>query len=309
MAVQFATEAVTLRFISSFGMDAGLGKPCGIAIGPGNVIHVADSGYGRIFRFNEVGTFLDKFGAGEGGWFKKVGQLRNSTGIAVDGDGNSWVTDVGVQHGELGNALSKFGPDGRFILKVGRKGKGEGEFDRPRSVKIDRDGCLWVADAYNHRVQKFDAEGRFLMAFGHKGDDPAGQGALNDPSDLAFDERGFAHVTDTFNDRVQIFDAEGRFVGQFGKVGTGNGEFWRPRGIVIDGGLTFVTEADGHRLQVFDRDGRFLAAYGSQGSRDGQFNMPYGVAVLGRDVLVADNQNRRIVRLALDAATARRLDP
>ncbi len=216
MAVEFATEAVTLHFVSSFGLQEGLGKPCGIAIGPRNVIYVADSGYGRVFRFNEDGTFLDKFGAGEGGWFKKVGRLRNSTGIAVDDKGYSWVTDVGVQHGELGNAISKFDPDGRFVLKVGRKGKGEGEFDRPRSVKIDRDAYLWVVDAYNHRLQKFDADGRFVMAFGHKGDDRAGDGAFNDPSDVAFDDRGRAYVTDTFNDRVQIFDPDGRFVSQFG---------------------------------------------------------------------------------------------
>ena len=300
MAVAVATEAVTLRVVSSFGLQEGLGKPCGIAIGPGNVLHVADSGVGRVFRFREDGSFLDKFGAGEGGWFKKVGQLRNSTGIAVDTEGYCWVTDVGVQHGELGNALSKFDPDGRFVLKVGRKGTGEGEFDRPRSVKIDPDGCLWVTDAYNHRVQKFDAEGRFLMTFGHRGDDPAGGGAFNDPSDLAFDERGFAHVTDTFNDRVQIFDRDGHFVGQFGSSGQANGQFFRPRGIAIGRGLIFVTEVGGHRLQAFDRDGRFMASFGSQGWRDGQFNMPYGVAVLGRELLVADNQNCRIVRLGLD---------
>jgi tripartite motif-containing protein 71 len=300
MAVAFAAHAVTLRFVSSFGLREGLGRPCGIAIGPGNVIHVADSGYGRVLRFREDGSFLDKFGAGEGGWLRKVGQLRNATGVAVDTAGYSWVTDVGLQHGELGNALSKFDPQGRFVLKVGRKGTSEGEFDRPRSVRIDPDGCLWVADAYNHRVQKFDADGGFLMAFGHRGDDPAGGGALNDPSDIAFDEHGLVYVTDTFNDRIQIFDRDGHFVGQFGRRGTGEGQFMKPRGIAIADGRIFVTEVEGHRLQAFDPEGGFLASFGSQGWRDGQFNMPYGVAVLGRELLVADNQNRRIVRLGLE---------
>ncbi|MDA8204088.1 MAG: hypothetical protein M0Z49_15290 [Chloroflexi bacterium] len=39
---------------------------------------------------------------------------------------------------------------------------------------------------------------------------------------------------------------------------------------------------------------------GRQGGRDGQFDLRHGVAVLGRELLVADNRNRRIVRLALD---------
>jgi hypothetical protein len=40
--------------------------------------------------------------------------------------------------------------------------------------------------------------------------------------------------------------------------------------------------------------------FGSEGSGDGQFNQPYGVAVLGRELVVADNQNGRIVRLGLE---------
>jgi DNA-binding beta-propeller fold protein YncE len=300
MAVQVLSEAVTLRYDSSFGQeDNELGRPCGMAIGPANVIYVADPGYGCVARFREDGTFIDSFGKGEGGWFRKVGRVRNPTGVAVDGDGYTWVADVGAQRSELGNAISKFDQDGRYVMTIGRKGTGEGEFDRPRSVKFDRDGCLWVVDAYNHRLQKFDAAGRFLTVLGHRGSDPAGGGAFDDPSDLAFDERGYLWVTDTFNNRVQILEPEGRFVGQFGTGGSANGEFLRPRGIAIDHGIAFVTDVVGHRVQAFDRDGRFLASFGSAGSGDGQFNQPYGVAVLGRELLVADNQNRRIVRLGL----------
>src|SRR3989304_4275290 len=121
--------------------------------------------------------------------------------------------------------------------------------------------------------------------FGHRGNDPAGEGPFDNPSDLAFDELGFVHVTDSHNDRVQVFDPEGRFVSQFGSSGQADGQFWVPRGT------------------AFDRDGHFLASCGSEGSGAGQFNMPYGVAVLGRELLVADNQNQRIVRLGLDWAS------
>jgi DNA-binding beta-propeller fold protein YncE len=295
MAVQTLHEAVTLRYHSSFGQRDGLGRPCGIAIGPSNVIYVADAGYGRVVRFSESGTFLGAFSVVERGWFSKIfGGGGGPTGIAIDGEGCIWIA-----HG-LGNAISKFDPDGRLVLTFGHKGTSEGEFDRPRSVALDRDGCVWVVDAYNHRVQKFDATGRFLMTFGHRGDDPAGQGALNDPSGIAFDQSGFVYVVDTWNHRVQVFDTEGRFVGQFGSPGQGQGQFMRPRGIAVDHGLIFVTEVLNHRVQAFDQGGHFLASFGSEGSGDGHFNQPYGVAVLGRELLVTDNQNQRIVRLGLD---------
>jgi DNA-binding beta-propeller fold protein YncE len=296
MAVQVLTEAVTLRFVASFGRQDGLGRPCGIAIGPSNVIHVADAGYSRVVRFREDGTFIDSFSQGERSLLNKIfgGGSRSPTGVAIDGEGCAWIAYA------IGDEVRRFDPAGRPMLTIGHKGSGEGEFDRPRSVKFDRDGCLWVVDAYNHRLQKFDSTGHFIAAFGHQGGDPAGGGDFQDPSDLAFDERGFLWVTDTFNNRVQILDPDGRFVGQFGSEGSGDGEFLRPRGIAINDGIAFVTDVVGHRVQAFDRDGRFLALFGSEGSGDGQFNQPYGVAVLGRELLVADNQNGRIVRLGLE---------
>jgi DNA-binding beta-propeller fold protein YncE len=152
----------------------------------------------------------------------------------------------------------------------------------------------------SHRVQKFDPSGRVLLAFGRRGSDPAGNGMFWNPSDLAIDDQGYLFVTDTFNNRVQVFDHDGTFVRRFGTWGRDPGQLIKPRGIAIDAeGRVFVTEIGGNRLQVFDREGRHLAAFGSEGRKDGQFDCPYGVVVLDHELLVADNQNRRIVRLGL----------
>jgi len=287
-------EAVTIRHLACFGAAAGLGKPCGIAVDASGTIYVADAGYGQVVRLRPDGTYLDSFGRGEGGWFKKVGRLTSPTGIAPEADGSCWVADA------RGHAISRFGPDGHFLMSFGRKGKAEGELDRPRSIRRDRDGSLWVVDAYNHRVQKFDPSGRVLLASGHRGSDPAGNGMFWNPSDLAIDDQGYLFVTDTFNNRVQVFDHDGTFVRRFGTWGRDPGQLIKPRGIAIDAeGRVFVTEIGGNRLQVFDREGRHLAAFGSEGRKDGQFDCPYGVVVLDHELLVADNQNRRIVRLGL----------
>ena len=49
--------------------------------------------------------------------------------------------------------------DGRIVF--GRGGSQTGEFNLPAGLFIDGEGDIWVADARNHRVQKFNAAGDF----------------------------------------------------------------------------------------------------------------------------------------------------
>ena len=70
-------------------------------------------------------------------------------------------------------------------MKFGQKGIDAGEFRRCRSVHFDYEGFLWVVDAFNHRIQKFTANGQFLLMFGEYGE-KGEEGKFNDPSDIAF---------------------------------------------------------------------------------------------------------------------------
>ncbi len=65
------------------------------------------------------------------------------------------------------------------------------------------EGNVFVADFYNHRVQKFTAEGEFLVAFGSQGDGP---GMFDRPTDMAEDQEGNVYVVDFGNDRVQKWE-------------------------------------------------------------------------------------------------------
>lgn len=59
-----------------------------------------------------------------------------------------------------------------------------------------------VADFFNHRVQKFTADGRFLVAFGEHGTAP---GQFDRPTDVTIDEDGTVYVVDFGNSRIQKF--------------------------------------------------------------------------------------------------------
>ena len=51
------------------------------------------------------------------------------------------------------------------VLTFGGRGDGNGQFDHPWSIVIDDEGCLYVTDAINKRIQKFTAEGEYLSQF------------------------------------------------------------------------------------------------------------------------------------------------
>jgi len=194
-----------------------------------------------------------------------------------------------------------------FALKFGRAGgydgsfgDGPGEFFDPEQVAVDANGDVWVADVLNHRIQRFDANGSFLAAFGTFG---TGNGQFNSPRGMAIDDAaGEVYVVDSLNDRVQVFDRDGNWLRGWGTAGSGDGQLSFPRGVAVDGsGNVFVTDMDNHRVQVFTTTGAFTGKWGSFGAGDGQFQFPRGIAVdpMGR-VLVVDSFNHRVQRFDPD---------
>jgi len=47
-------------------------------------------------------------------------------------------------------------------LQFGTSGQGDGEFNRPTGVAVDKDGTIYVTDFKNDRLQVFDADGSFI---------------------------------------------------------------------------------------------------------------------------------------------------
>jgi DNA-binding beta-propeller fold protein YncE len=112
-------------------------------------------------------------------------------------------------------------------------------------------------DAGNHRLQKFDPEGRFVRQWGAFG---SGAGQLNMPWGVAVDAADNIYVTDWRNDRLQVFDARGHSLTTLGASGTGDGQFRRPAGISIDSaGHIIVADWGNERVQILRPDGMHLA--------------------------------------------------
>ncbi len=126
-------------------------------------------------------------------------------GVAVDKDGNVYVTDT------FNNRVEIFDADGGFISTFGKNGDGPQDFERPKGIAVDCDGHIWVADAAQDMVKVFNQEGRLLIYFGEHGEYP---GRFMGIYGIAIDKNNRVITSETFPGRVQVFryvtDAEAR---------------------------------------------------------------------------------------------------
>lgn len=146
-------------------------------------------------------------------------------------------------------------------------------------IALDGKGNLLVIDGNNHRLQRFDPQGRSLSIWGSQGD---GDGQFQfhcvvscsfeappwSVGGVAIDGEGNVYVADSENSRVQKFDREGAFLVKWGEWGAGDGQFYEPAGIAVDGeGNVYVTDPARGDVQKFDREGRFLTKWGNMSDR------------------------------------------
>lgn len=181
------------------------------------------------------------------------GQFRRPRGIALAADGSVYVADTEnhrIQHLDAdGQVLQTWGS---FAASAEGAPAPNGSFNEPWGVAVGPDGAVYVADTWNHRIQKFTPEGQFITTWGYgisQTGDPFG---FYGPRAVAVDGEGRVYVTDTGNKRIVVFDSQGNFITQFGQAGLLPGDFDEPVGVAVDAaGLVYVADTWNQRIQVF----------------------------------------------------------
>jgi len=192
-----------------------------------------------------------------------LGQLQSPRGIAVGPEGFIYVADSG------NHRIQKFTPNGQAVAAWGRESTVETEtgapqgFLEPWDVAVAPDGAIYVADTWNHRIQRLDSSGNLLDAWGafgqYKPEDPAGQGLFYGARGVAVNASGRVYVADTGNKRVQVFEPDGTFAFQWGGGGVVEGYLDEPVGVAFGpAGKVYVADTWNRRVQVFDENGVFL---------------------------------------------------
>jgi DNA-binding beta-propeller fold protein YncE len=234
------------------------------------------------------------------------GELNTPHGIDIAPDGSIFVADSG------NNRIQKFSPDGTLLASWGtyanilESDAPGGTLNEPWDVAVGQDGSVYVADTFNHRIQKFSADGKFIKMWGifAQGDDPQD---LWGPRGIAIDPQGNVLVTDTGNKRVLVFDKNLNFITQFGGTGFEAGQFDEPVGIAVSpSGQVVVADTWNRRVQIFEPDESGLN-YTQVGAFDieawygtGINNKPYITVSPDNTIVISDPEGGRVLEFSMD---------
>ena len=216
--------------------ELALVSPVAVCLGPEGHVFVADTGLKKVLLLDREGHLVR-----EG----VPGGIERPAGVAFDpGTRRLYVADSALDR------IFVYGADGASLGAWGGPGTGDGEFNHPTHVSVERDGTVLVTDALNFRIQAFDATGKLAWKFGRHGD---GSGDFAAPKGVASDAQGHVYVVDALFDTVQIFDREGILLLAFGDKGSGPGNLSLPGGLfVTEAGRIYVADGYNHRIDVFD---------------------------------------------------------
>jgi peptidylamidoglycolate lyase len=245
------------------GNDLDAGQP-GVDYDWSHIINVVDAN----------GNFIEDWTQ----WDKMFRRPHSVFESPYDPQKNVWIVD------DYRHAIFKFTNDGKKLLQTigtpNEPGNDDKHFYRPTFMAWLPDGSFFVADGYtNTRVVKFDKDGKYLMAWGQKGE--AGKetrpGYFNTVHGVAVDpQTRRVFVNDRNNRRIQVFDENGKFLDMW-SVGPPPADIHL---IHMDGSRNlWAFDRASSKMIKYDLNGNFMYAFGIWGNFPGGFWGVHGISV------------------------------
>ena len=172
----------------------------------------------------------------------------------------------------------------------------DGQFNNPLSVAVDSTGAVYVADYYNNRIQKFDANGNFALKWGRYGANAVNN--FSNPRTIAVDASDNLYVGQ--NNRIDKYDSTGHRLASWDQTDTVTDIAVAPDGTLY---VTLGGNTTDH-VSKLSPDGTLLTSWGSSGSGNGQFSFWVGngegdvVVDASGNVYVSDCGNSRIQKFS-----------
>jgi outer membrane protein assembly factor BamB len=223
---------------ASMGSSQVTGNITGLAVDTQGNLYVADWTTSHIDKFDPKGKFLMQ-------WATEP--PSGPGGIALDSKGNLYL----VYHGNHPYLVQKYDTRGKLLSQWGKEGYVAGQFnpDSGQTIAIDSHDNLYVADAVNSRIVKFDSDGNLLAQFGSDSiNGPASISSIY-PLAVAVDGQGDIYVNDEVS--LQKFDPTGKLVAQWSTAEQPGSDLDRAGDIALDGQGNMYVIANGDVYSPF----------------------------------------------------------
>jgi hypothetical protein len=165
--------------------------PIDLAIAPNNSV-VAVYPFGA-FHFDTKGNLI-----------QRLGEANNATNLVRDvivaPDESIWLTEA--------NSVQRFNAGGQLLQRLDGDGTPTGGFGNALKLASNADGNVWVADLHNHRLLRFDVDGRLMWSSYRINL----TGLLQYPVDIAVDHDNSLWVIDQAGSLFH-FNPDGMYIG------------------------------------------------------------------------------------------------
>ena len=224
------------NFVRSWG-EGVFSRAHGITFGPDDSVYCTDDADHTVRKCTTDGKVILTLGiSGKPEPFHSGHPFNRCTHVAL----SPITSEIYVSDG-YGNArVHKFSSDGKLLFSWGESGTDPGQFNIVHNICTDRNGYVYVADRENHRIQVFDANGKFETQWVNMSR-PCGLYIDDKPSELCYiGELGAAiganEGASGLGPRVSIYTLDGTLVTRLGTMGPGeaSGQFIAPHGICVD---------------------------------------------------------------------------
>ena len=184
----------------------------------------------------------------------------------------------------------------QYLASWGGPGTGKGELKAPEDLSVDPSGYLYIADAGNQRVQKFNPSGNYITEIGGFGWEAE---QFDSPVSIWAGNGLDVFVADYNNHRIQRFDKDLHFIGEF--TSSENEPDYLQFGYPLDVDLSpqgelFCLDSENRRVLKLDIVGNPQISFGDYDSGEGRLVNPQKLLLSQRgNVYVSDQESAEIV--------------
>ena len=316
-------------------VSAYLHYPAGVAADSEGNIYIADTENHRIRKVGAEGNISTVAGSagfglsGDGGP-ATAAEFVFPADVAVDSAGNLYIADTEnhrIRRVDARGYIATFAGAEAYGFSGDGGPSNLARLNFPQDAAVDGVGNVYIADTFNHRIRKVDANG-YIATFagtgipGYSGNGgPAAEAQLNIPEGVAVDGIGNVYIADTGNNRIRKVGADGNTSTVAGggnpTDGVGDGgpataaRLSSPQDVAVDGdGNIYIADTHNGLIRRVSADGNISTfagvgtlGYGGDGgpATKAYLNWPQDVAMDGDgNIYIADRSNDNIRKVGAD---------